>query len=262
MFSISKADSTQLAGGKAAALGRMIRAGFTVPNGFVLSTKSFNAPGLEELILGSFDELQAEFVAVRSSAVGEDSAEAAWAGQLDTFLNCNRENLLQHIEKCWQSAGSARAQAYAEQKMIPITSVAVIVQEMIQSEVSGVAFSVHPVSGDNRQIVIEAGWGLGEAVVSGHITPDTYIVDKKTGQPIEKHVAQQEKMLVRSAAGETAWRTIEARGNTQKLSDEQISELARVVAKLEAFFTFPVDVEWAFSNNKLYILQSRPITTL
>ncbi len=264
LYSLTKANELGLVGGKAFALGKMVRAGFTVPNGFVVPANAFMAmtPPLQKLILEQFDALNADFVAVRSSAINEDGTDAAWAGQLDTFLNCSRANVLQRIEQCWQSANSARAKSYAEQKALASTKVAVIVQQMVPSDVSGVAFSVHPVTHDNTQVVIEAGFGLGEAIVSGQITPDTYIVTKKNGQCTESHISHQTKKLVRNAAGETVWQGIGAEGSNQKLSETQIAELCQVTTKLEHFFGFPVDVEWAINNGALYVLQARPITTL
>lgn len=264
IFSISEADSRNLAGGKAYALGEMVRAGFLVPDGFVLSATAFMkmTPSLEDLLLQRFDALQADVVAVRSSAINEDGSDAAWAGQLDTFINCTKDTLLHHIQLCWNSAHSARARSYAEQKALQGTKLAVIVQEMVQSDISGVAFSVHPVTNNDAQVVIEAGLGLGEAVVSGQITPDTYIVDKKSGQPLERHVALQKRKLARDTAGKTLWQDSGAEGARQKLSDEQIVSLCRLVTRLEAFFKHPVDVEWALREDTLYILQSRPITTL
>src|SRR3989344_2857713 len=144
----------------------------------------------------NFKNLRAEFVAVRSSATAEDSASAAWAGQLDTFLNTTHITLLENVRHCWASLFTPRAifyrfemfgkaspqtdadgtQTYAESGKI---SVAVVVQKMINSESSGVAFSVHPVTEDRNQMIIEAAFGLGEAVVSGHITPDSYVVTKE-----------------------------------------------------------------------------------
>jgi len=264
IYHLAEASEPQLVGGKAFALGKMIQAGFTVPNGFVLSAATFlkMTPALENDLLQAFDQLQTDVVAVRSSALSEDGAEDAWAGQLDTFLNCTRSTLLEHVQKCWQSAGSARAKAYAAQKALRSTKVAVIVQAMIPSEISGVTFSVHPVTNDEGQMVIEAGLGLGEAIVSGEITPDTYIVDKHSGRCLEKHRAQQSKKLVRNHAGETAWEEIGAAGQEQKLSDAQISQLCSLTAKLADFFGYPVDVEWAISKGVLYVLQCRPITTL
>jgi phosphoenolpyruvate synthase/pyruvate phosphate dikinase len=264
LFSLAEANRLELVGGKGYALGEMIRAGFNVPEGFVLSVSSFKKmrPSLKTQLLSRFDELQVEFVAVRSSAIKEDGAEVTWAGQLETYLNRNRDNLLQSIEECWKSANSIRAQSYAAQKGISSTKVAVIVQEMIQSEVSGVAFSVHPISNNNAQVVIEAGFGLGEAVVSGQVTPDTYIVDKKAGRIVEKYISHQKRKLIRNSTGETVWEDISSHGDEQKLTNEQVEKLRRLTVELEVFFRFPVDVEWAISKGKIYILQSRPITTI
>lgn len=264
LFSLAEANHLNLVGGKAYALGEMIRAGFNVPDGFVLSANTFMTmtPSLQSQLLGRFDKLQADFVAVRSSAINEDGTKATWAGLLDTFLNCNRGNLLKSIQECWKSADSIRARSYAKQKAIQGAKVAVIVQEMIQSEVSGVAFSVHPISSNDTQVVIEAGLGLGEAIVSGQITPDTYVVDKKTGRLVEEYVTQQKKKLVRSTTGMTMWEDIGARGSNQKLANEQITKLCSLTTELEAFFKHPVDVEWAINDGTIYILQSRPITSL
>ena len=131
-------------------------------------------------ILQNYKTLGAQFVAVRSSATAEDSQSAAWAGQLDTFLNTTEENLLQNVQKCWASLFTSRAIFYRFEKNMhdQKISVAVVVQKMIESEVSGIAFSVHPVTQDANQMIIEAGFGLGEAIVSGQITPDSYVVEK------------------------------------------------------------------------------------
>jgi pyruvate,water dikinase len=248
----------------------MVKAGFNVPEGFVVSSDAFMSmtPTLHDLVLSHFDELRTDFVAVRSSASNEDGKNAAWAGQLDTFLNTDRENLVHNVERCWESVNSLRAQAYAKQNLSQPGRVAVIVQKMVQSDVSGVAFSVHPISNDDTQIVIEAGFGLGEAIVSGQITPDTYTVNKKTGEVIEKLVAHQAKKLVQNASGKTIWKSMGVNGKDQKLSDAQIMKLSDIISRLELFFGYPVDVEWALcgdsgdSGDTLYVLQSRPITTL
>jgi phosphoenolpyruvate synthase/pyruvate phosphate dikinase len=264
VFKLSEHVNVTRVGGKAYALGKMLRAGFIIPDGYVISAEVFNGmtPALNDVVLSAFDKLGTEFVAVRSSAVNEDGIDAAWAGQLDTFLNCTRENLIQSVNAYRESASNARAQSYAHQKGIEATKVAVIVQAMVESEVSGVVFSAHPVSGDTTQMVIEAGLGLGEAVVSGQITPDTYILDKKKEKLIEKHVALQNKKLIRSDVGTTVWLDVGVEGAAQKLSDEQIINLCKVTEKIEKFFSYPVDVEWALSNGKMYILQSRPVTIL
>lgn len=250
-------------GGKAAALGELMRAGFNVPRGFVITTSSNMrmSKELEVQILKNFNSLDAKRVAVRSSGVAEDSKDAAWAGQFDTFLNTDRDHLVENVKKCWASAKSKRAQAYAKEKGLRSGSVAVIVQEMVPSEIAGVVFSVHPVTQDKNQIVVEAVRGLGEQLVSGAVTPDTYIFDKSSHKILQKHISDQTKKLMRGSNGKNQWQKIGS-GNKQKLSDSQISELAKTVIELEVFFGFPVDVEWAIASKQLYILQSRSITTL
>ncbi len=264
LLKLIDAEDVRLVGGKAQALGVMCRAGFAVPNGFVVSARVFEkmTPTLEATIRNAFDALGAKFVAVRSSAIGEDSVDAAWAGQLDTFLNCTREDVVQKVEDCWKSAYGSRAASYARQKGVENTRVAVVVQAMIDSSVSGVAFSIHPVSGDASQIVIEAGLGLGEAVVSGQITPDTYVVDKNEERLPETHIGRQKIMLVRSNQGENIWKDTGSQGALQKLPAKQLVELCGLIKKLEVMFGHPVDVEWAIQNSMLYLLQCRPITTL
>jgi len=155
----------------------------------------------------NFEKLGAEFVAVRSSATAEDSASAAWAGQLDSFLNTTKENLLKRVQDCWASLFTPRAIFYRFEKDLHKTkiSVAVVVQKMVNSEKSGIAFSVHPVTEDYNQIIIEAGFGLGEAIVSGQITPDSYVVEKEPRRIIDVNVAEQERGLFRRNAVEEKW---------------------------------------------------------
>lgn len=131
----------------------------------------------------AFNALDTEFVAVRSSATAEDGAENAWAGQLDSFLNTTKETLHENVQKCWASLFTPRAIVYRIEKGLREShvSVAVVVQKMVESDNSGIAFSVHPVTEDPNQLIIEAGYGLGEAIVSGSITPDSYVVEKGTG---------------------------------------------------------------------------------
>lgn len=256
------ANDVSIVGGKANALGEMLRAGFKVPNGFVLPAAAFNdmTSELEQNLLKLFDELGATFVAVRSSAINEDGLDAAWAGQLDTFLNCSRDELLQMIKRCWESVNTERAKSYAQQKGIESASVAVIVQEMIESEVSGVAFSAHPITGSKEQVVVEAGFGLGEAIVSGQITPDTYIMNKQDGQLLEKHLGAQKRKLVRGADGDNVWKDVVS-GDTQKLTEKQMVDICGLARELEDYFKYPIDIEWAIHLDTVYVLQCRPITT-
>lgn len=247
-----------------------------------------------------FKTLGAEYVAVRSSATAEDSSSAAWAGQLDSFLNTTETDLLTHVQRCWASLFTPRAIFYRFEKGLhkQKISVAVVVQKMLESEVSGIAFSVHPVTEDRNQLIIEAGYGLGEAIVSGQITPDSYVVEKSPRRIIDKNISEQERQLIRSSvhspltkgalpssAGgmskssgladsatsgkkggikeRNEWRDIpKEKGANQKLSDKQILELAELILRIEKHYGFPCDIEWALVKGEFYILQSRPITTL
>jgi len=143
-------------------------------------------------------------------------------------------------------------------------SVAVVVQEMIDAEISGIAFTVHPVTKDKSQMIIEAGYGLGEAVVSGQITPDSYIVDKDDFSILDINISEQKKMMVKKGvAGGLTWKTLpKNKQEVQVLSGKQIVELAKICAKIEKHYKSPQDIEWAYANGKFYITQSRPITTL
>ena len=218
---------------------------------------------LQKEILVAYDELKSEFVAVRSSATAEDSSSAAWAGQLDTFLNTTKENLLENIKRCWASLFTPRAIFYRFEKSLHNTtiSIAVVIQKMIHSEVSGIAFSVHPVTKDKNKMIIEAGYGLGEAIVSGQITPDSYVLEKNSLKLLDINVSEQGKGLFRSKKGGNEWKTLKD-GGKQKLSKKQIMELARLIMKIEKHYGFPIDVEWAMEKEMWYITQSRPITTL
>lgn len=250
-------------GGKAYGLFRLIQAGYRVPPGFVIPTGSFSnmTPELENAIMQSFDNLGSHYVAVRSSAIAEDGENDAWAGQLSTHLNTDREHLLDNIKLCWGSASSKRAKSYAAQKSIKSGAVCAVVQAMVAGDVSGVAFSVDPVTHNQNNIIIEACLGLGEALVSGSITPDMYVVSKKY-EISERQVAIQRKEL-RGKSDTPKWIDCSLfEGAKQKLEDEQIIDLAGMVKNIEDFFGYPVDVEWTLLNNKFYFLQCRPITAM
>ncbi len=244
---------------------------------------------LGQEILKEFSKLKAKFVAVRSSATAEDSSVASWAGELETYLNTTKITLLENVKKCWASLFTPRAIFYRFEKKMQKTkvSVAVVVQEMIQSEISGICFTVHPVTEDRNQMVIEAGWGLGEAIVGGKITPDTYIIKKfpisnfqfpkkfqnskskinvipaKAGiQILDKNISRQEMMIVRDKNGVKEMKVPMAKQEAQKLPDGQIFALAKICLQIENHYGAPQDIEWAMEKDKFYITQSRPITTL
>jgi len=203
-------------------------------------------------------------VAVRSSATAEDVPEASFAGQQKSFLNVEgEENVIKAVQECWASLFEPRAIFYRTQMGFDHfkVKIAVPVQKMVQSEVSGVMFTVDPVTGDDR-IVIEAVWGLGEAIVSGSVNPDMYIVEKGNLRIISKKLEKQDVMLKRGD-GRNVWAEVpEDKINAQKLRDEDIKKLAELGERIEKHYNFPQDIEWAYEKGELYIVQSRPITTL
>ncbi len=215
-------------------------------------------------ILKFHKNLDCKFVAVRSSATSEDSASAAWAGQLESYLNTTKETLLENIKKCWASLFTPRAIFYRFKKKLnkDEISVAVVVQKMVDSEESGIAFSVHPIMEDENQIIIEAGFGLGEAVVSGSITPDSYVVDKRGFSVLDINVNEQTKALYKKSKGGNEWKELGEKGKRQVLTEKEVVELSKLVVKIEKHYDFPCDIEWAKEKGKFYIVQSRPITTL
>ncbi|MEK6249428.1 MAG: PEP-utilizing enzyme [Planctomycetales bacterium] len=209
--------------------------------------------------------LDSERVSVRSSATCEDGTANAWAGQLETFLNVPHQDVADRIRACWLSIFSPSALAYgvahgiSDQKI----AVAVVVQKMVDSEVSGIAFSVHPVTQEPDILLIEACLGLGEAIVSGAIVPDQYIVQRGTTQITERAVGgQQQGLFLEPGAAEATWRQLGPQGDIQKLTDQQITEYANLLVKIQDHYGFPVDTEWALADGQFQVLQSRPITTL
>lgn len=220
---------------------------------------------LSSKILRSFDELDAEFVAVRSSATAEDGATTSWAGELETYLYTTKNSVLENVKKCWSSLYTPRAIFYRIEQQLHETdvAVAVVVQTMVPSEVSGVCFTVHPVTKDPNQLIIEAGWGLGEAIVAGMITPDSYVVDKSDGTIIDTYISEQSMKIVRKPTGGTEEVAVNPEDRErQKLSNDRVIELAKLAQQIETHYGKPQDIEWALADGKLWITQSRPITTL
>jgi pyruvate,water dikinase len=206
------------------------------------------------------------FVAIRSSATAEDLPEASFAGQQDTYLNVKGpEDVVLNVQKCWASLFGARAIFYREENNFDHSKVyiAVVVQEMVDARKAGVMFTVHPSTGEEK-ILIEAAWGLGEAVVSGTVTPDTYWVDKNTGEILESNVSEKNIMFIKDPeAGKTIKTEVpEDLKNKKVLDDHEISALTELGKKIHEHYNFPQDTEWAIENGEVYMLQSRPVTTL
>jgi len=232
-----------------------------------------NAPIPKEIadkIKQAYVKMGRGLVAVRSSATAEDLPEASFAGQQRTFLNIEGEKeVVAAIHGCWASLFEARAIFYREQQGFEHLKVgiAVPVQRMVQSEVSGVMFTLEPVTSDITKIAIEAVYGLGETIVSGDVTPDTYIVDKEKLSIESKQIAAQEWKMIRNKAGSGDEANIKIpltpeEQAEQKLSDEDIIALAKLGKHLEEHYQFPQDIEWAKENNQMFIVQTRPVTTI
>lgn len=204
-------------------------------------------------------------VAVRSSATAEDLPTASFAGQQDTYLNVeSQEELLDKVRKCWSSLYTPRAIYYRVTKGFEHSKVklAVVVQKMINSEISGIMFTVDPNS-EMPHIIIEAGYGLGEALVGGKVTPDTYVVDKFHDKILNKRIAKQTWKLVRGKDGECEKADVpEELRNIQKMTDEQILALGEIGRNIEAHYDRPMDIEWCIEERVMYIVQARPVTTL
>src|SRR5829696_1852114 len=286
-------------GGKAANLGELLHAGFPVPPGFVITADAYDLvvrsnqlqrdiinastpsgaalararfeqaiipPQVEQAILDAYRRLGAGSVAVRSSATAEDLAEAAFAGQQETFLGVSgAAAVLDAVRRCWASLWSDRAVSYREQHglaQVPV-KIAVIVQRMVAADVAGVMFTANPVSGARDETIVEASAGLGEALVSGLVTPDHIVLRnmRHRWQIAERQQGRRE-VEVRPRAGGGVEQVSGATAPGLALPDEVLLQLARMGASIAKHFGRPQDIEWAWAGGKLYVLQSRPITAL
>lgn len=232
-------------------------------------TTSEIPPEVSNEVVRAYKKLSGRFrqaqVAVRSSATAEDLPGASFAGQQATYLNIKgQNNLLQAIRNCWASLFTARAIFYREQNNIPHEKVkiSVIVQKMIQSEVSGVMFTIDPVTNEKDRIIIEAVWGLGEMIVQGSVVPDTYVVQKETFSILSKQVSNQNIQLIKVGEDTKEVPVPKKLIDRQKLSDSEIVNLAKIADRLQKHYYFPQDIEWAKEKNNIFIVQTRPVTTI
>ncbi len=200
--------------------------------------------------------------AVRSSATAEDLPTMSFAGLQDTYLNIMAEDVEEHIIKCFASLWTARAISYRHENNIPQESIkiAVVVQEIVDADASGVAFTVNPVTNDLDELVINSNFGLGESVVSGSVEPDTVIYNKLSGHIIEKKIGSKETVIISEKTGHVIEKKSEMNAEFS-LSDEQIHELAENCKEIEALYKHPTDIEWCVSDGKIFILQARHVTT-
>ncbi len=289
---INKED-IPLVGGKGANLGELFNAGLPVPDGFCVTGDAFDeymkrngfkqasayseklrsevAAGqlwteLEREIFESYALLgQTMRVAVRSSATAEDLPEASFAGQQETYLNVvGKEQLISAIKKCFASLYSARAVTYRKQAHFDTVkvSLAVVIQKMVESEVSGVLFTADPVSRNTDNMMLNAAWGLGEAIVSGKVTPDIYLYSKKHNRIIDKKLGDKAILICYGTTGIEERETPSEQKSCFCLNDKQALRVFTMGQRVEQHYGSSQDIEWAISNGELYLLQSRPITTL
>ncbi|MEM4195164.1 MAG: phosphoenolpyruvate synthase [Candidatus Anstonellales archaeon] len=227
-------------------------------------------PDVRKEIVEAYKELcrregKPTYVAVRSSATAEDLPEASFAGQQKTLLNVIGEgDVVEAVKEDWASLFEPRAIFYRAQKGFDHMRVglAAVVQKMVESTASGVMFTVDPISEDESILTIEAGYGLGEYIVSGTITPDTYRVNKNTLEILSKDISTQTKKLIRVGDKNESVPVERDKQKNQKITDEQIKALAKYGIDIEKHYDFPQDIEWAIEGEKIFITQARPITTL
>ena len=210
------------------------------------------------------EEGEEVYVAIRSSATLEDLANASFAGQHETYLNVKGEDeVVEKVKKCWSSLYTPRAIAYRAKKGFGSenVSIAVVVQKMVNSEKSGVLFTSHPTTGEKKSI-IEAVFGLGEAIVSGKVTPDTYIYDREMGRLIDVKISEKKIAVIRKDGKTVEVELDDGKAKSRVLSDQEIEKLVKIGEIIEEHYGIPQDIEWAIEKDKLYIVQSRPITTI
>lgn len=289
-------DSLGIAGGKGANLGELIRQGFPVPPGFVATASAYcefidgwdltaMSPGqIRSKIISTAvsdslaanlhthhdrlqSKLQRPFVyAVRSSATAEDLGDASFAGQHDTYYYVTAQQLPEMVKQCWASMWSDAACSYRNSQGVAHEQVhmAVVVQLMVESDISGITFTANPVTGNRDEIITEASWGMGAAIVDGRVSPDQYTYSRQQQQLLKKRIADK-KFMVPATLSEGQSRLIPVPASLRRketLSPEQVSLLNRWAIESETYFGKPQDLEWAFHGDEFYILQSRPITTL
>ncbi|MBS1911486.1 MAG: PEP/pyruvate-binding domain-containing protein [Bacteroidetes bacterium] len=270
-------DNPAISGGKAASLSRLA-ARFPVPAGFCLPADLLEVLADAGLAIDTAAELLGEAylelakragcddprVAVRSSAADEDGLGLSFAGQYETLLNIGAGQLVQAVERCIASGQSERVGAYRQQHGrtdLPVR-MAVLVQHLVPADVAAVAFSANPVSGARDEVVINASWGIGESIVGGTVTPDTWIIRKADGMVMSTMIAEKQRMTVLTDHGTMEVDVPRIMRTQPALTEEQAAAIADLAIQLEEESGHAVDVECAFADNALALLQCRPITTL
>ena len=269
-----KSFDPALVGGKAANLSRLARMYHRVPDGFSIPATVLDEAhpfDLRDDISSAISDLMAchqlsQFVAaVRSSAVDEDGEAASFAGQHETYLNIvGADAILDAVTRCWESAHAERALEYRRQQGLSIDhlQLAVFVQQLVAADVAAIAFSANPITGDRTEIMINASWGLGESIVGGTVTPDTFVVRKADWAVTNQIIADKQRMTVSAPDGTREIDVPRFLRHEACLNETQVVEIARLALDLETTMNRPVDMECAYGGGLLYLLQCRPITTL
>ncbi|NDL67858.1 PEP/pyruvate-binding domain-containing protein [Anaerotalea alkaliphila] len=265
-------DDFGLVGGKAYNLGKMIREGIPVPDGFVVTADAYAAysskgcfpEGLEGMLAEEVERLRGSSFAVRSSSTLEDLPGASFAGQYSSYLNVSKPELEEAVVRCWESFWNERAVEYRERfKLTHGVSQCVIIQEMVDADVSGVVFTANPMNGNRNQMVVNASYGLGEAIVGGRVDPDQYVLDKATGEVMGQEISVKKTACVYGEKGTAYVPVEEGRKTEPALSGGQLGLLLELGKRIENAFESPQDMEFAIDRKgRLHIVQSRDITTL
>ena len=282
-------DNPSIVGGKAANLS-VLAESYRVPPGFAVTAEAFDQAiyggflqdpmsgrghqipeSLYGLIADAYRTLSERCdqehlsVAVRSSALDEDGSSASFAGQHDTFLNVVGEQAVaKAIAGCWRSVYSSHALDYRRRQGLPLDNMkmATLVQQLVPSEISAVVFSANPITGNRKEVSINANWGLGESIVAGTVTPDTFVIRKATMAVVTAEIGDKTSMTALIPGG-TQEIDVPAQSQRQpSITHEQAVEMARLAVELEAKMGWPVDIECAYYQERLYLLQCRPITTI
>lgn len=207
------------------------------------------------------NKLNVQYISVRSSAASEDSLKFSFAGMYDTFLNKRSEPnlIIVYIKKCWASLFNERAILYRLKKIMPqLEGMAVIIQEMVPAEISGITFTVHPTN--KKYLLVEASYGIGDIIVGGKVEPDDYTVNKKTLEILEKIIGMKKKMSIVEDEGIKIIDVGKDLAKKQVLIDDKIKEISQIFLKVEKIFKYPQDIEWCIFEDTLWLLQSRAIT--
>lgn len=251
---IAAAQDASVTGRKANALARLIAAGFPVPEGVVVTAMEDLGPGLAARL--DPDALYA----VRSSGYSEDSAAASFAGQYETVLGVRGlDEVSNAIGRCFASFSNSRPAAYHE-NLKSVQGGAVIVQRLVEAEAAGVAFTIDPVTGAGDRIVIESNFGLGESVVGGLVNPDGFVIMKDAGEIVERRIGDKRVKSVLDSNGTRLEPVADNVSRRPSLTDDAIRVVAALASRVEEHYRVPVDIEWAWQDAKVWLLQARPVT--